>query len=312
MALALFQIFIFPGFLFLFGYSLFFEYFDRKVYARLQNRQGPPWYQPEADFIKLMSKETIIPEDSDKPVFKALPVFAMAAMSAAFLYIPVWGVNSLYPFEGDLIVVLYLLTIPTFTYFLAGWFSTSVFATIGSVRAITQLFSYEVPLFMSLLAPSILAGTWSISGIAAFYTEHPLYILINIPAFIVAIISVQGKLERVPFDMPEAETEIVAGTFTEYSGHLLAIFRSSINLGLVVLSALLAAIFFPFFSANPILGFVFFVIKTIIVLFILTLIKSIMARIRIEQMIKFCWKVLAPLALAQIIINLILKGVLPL
>lgn len=278
----------------------------------MQNRQGPPWFQPTADFIKLMGKETIVPNDADKSVFKALPIFAFAAVNTAFLYIPVWGVDSLYYFGGDLIVVLYLLTIPTLTFFLAGWFSTSVFATIGSIRAMTQLFSYEVPLFMALLAPAILADTWSISGIAQFYWQHPLYILINIPAFVVAIISIQGKLERVPFDLPEAETEIVAGTFTEYSGHHLALFRMSIAVELVVVSALVAAIFFPVFSVNPVLGFVIFVIKTFIVLFILTLIKSVMARIRIEQMIMFCWKVLAPIALAQILANILLKGVLPL
>ncbi|MGI6360781.1 MAG: complex I subunit 1 family protein [Bacillota bacterium] len=301
---------IFPGLLFLSAYAILFEFLDRYVHARLQNRQGPPFYQPVADFIKLVSKETIIPDDADKPVFKALPIFAFAAVTTAFIYIPVYSINSLYPMEGDLIIVLYLLTIPTFIFFLAGWFSSSVYATIGAVRAVTQLFSYEVPLFMSLLAPAILADTWSISGIAAFYAANPLYILINLPAFFVAIISIQGKLERVPFDLPEAETEIVAGTFTEYSGRFLAMFRLAIDIELVVVSALIAAIFFPFFSANPVLCFVFFVIKTLIVLFILALFRSVMARIRIEQMIIFCWKVLAPLALLQILVNLLVKGAL--
>lgn len=312
MPLAIFGLLVFPGFLFLSVYSLWFEYLDRKMYARMQNRQGPPWFQPLADFLKLIGKETIIPDDADKPIFKILPVFALAATTAAFLYVPVWGQSGLYSFEGDLIVVLYLLTIPTLTFFLAGWFSTSVFATLGSVRTVTQLFSYEVPIFMALLSPAILSGSWSIAGNAAFYHAHPLYILINIPAFIVAIIAIQGKLERVPFDAPEAETEIVGGAFTEYSGRLLAIFRMTIDAELIVVASIMSAIFFPAFVANPVLGFIIYLVKTFIILFILAVMRSVMARIRIEQMVMLCWKYLAPLALIQILINLLLKGVLPL
>ncbi|MCL1873906.1 MAG: NADH-quinone oxidoreductase subunit H [Clostridiales bacterium] len=311
MALAIFNILVFPGFLFLSVYALALEYVDRKMYARLQNRKGPPWFQPLADFIKLLGKETIIPADVDKPVFKLLPVFTLAAVTSAFLYVPIWGTNSLFPFEGDLIVVLYLLTIPTLTFFLAGWLSNSLYGAIGSVRTVTQLFSYEVPLFMALLSPAILADTWKISGMAEFYQAHPLYILLNLPAFIVAIIAIQGKLERVPFDSPEAETEIVAGSFVEYSGRLFAIFRMAIAAELVVVASLAGAIFFPVFAANPWLGFLIYLLKTLIIVAILAVFKSIMARIRIDQMVMFCWRYLAPLAILQIIINLLLKGVLP-
>lgn len=310
MPFALFAILIFPGCLFLGVYSLLFEYLDRKIYARLQNRQGPPWYQPLADIIKLLSKETIIPADAAGGFFRLLPVFAYASSCLAILYIPVWGSEALFSFGGDLIVVLYILTIPTLTFFLAGWHSTSVFAAIGSVRVLTQLFSYEIPLFMALLAPAILADSWSITGISAFYAQNPLLLLLNIPAFVVAIIAVQGKLERLPFDLPEAETEIVAGTFTEYSGRLLAVFRMAIDVELVVVASLLAAIFLPFYAANPWLGFLLYVVKTLFILFILAVFRAVMARIRIEQMIIFCWKYLTPLALLQIFLNVIIKGVL--
>ena len=310
MLTAVFNILIFPGFLFLSIYGLAFEYIDRKLYARLQNRQGPPWFQPFADFMKLLGKETIVPEDADKTFYKLLPVFALAATTSAFLYLPIWNSEALFSFGGDIIVILYLLTIPTLTFFLAGWLSTSIYATIGSTRALTQLFSYEVPLFMSLLAPAILANSWSLSGISAYYAAHPLYILLNIPAFFVAVIAIQGKLERVPFDMPEAETEIVAGTFTEYSGRFLAIFRMSIDSELIVLASIIAAVFLPFFTANAFVGFLLYIVKTLIVLFILAVFRSVMARVRIEQMVIFCWRYLTPLALLQIFINLILKGVL--
>ena len=146
------------------AYALVVEFVDRKLYARFQNRKGPPWFQPLADIIKLMSKESIIPGEADRRWFKLLPVFALAAVATAFLYVPVWGTQSLLPFSGDIIVMLYLLTIPTLTFFLAGWNSSSLFATLGSVRTLTQLFAYEVPLFMAILGPALLAGTWSLSA----------------------------------------------------------------------------------------------------------------------------------------------------
>jgi NADH-quinone oxidoreductase subunit H len=311
---SMFSIVIFPGLLFLSLYGMMLEYIDRKLYARLQNRVGPPWFQPLADFIKLIGKETVVPIEAEKRLFKLIPVFALASVVTAFLYIPVWSVTSLYPFKGDVIVVLYLLTIPTLTFFLAGWHSSSLFSAIGAVRTLTQLFAYEVPLFMAILGPAILSGdegNWSISGISAYFAAHPLYLLFNIPAFLVAIVAIQGKLERVPFDIPEAETEIVAGSFTEYGGKYLAVFRMAIDIELVVVSALLAAIFIPIFiTTNPAVGFALFIGKTLFILFILTVIRATMARLRIDQMMIFCWKYLTPVALAQILINLIIKGVL--
>ena len=308
---SLVKIFMFPGFLFLGIYSLVFAFLDRKINARLQNRVGPPWYQPLADFLKLAGKEVIIPLDADKKIFPILPAITLTAVATAFLYVPVHHVNSVYPFEGDLIVVLYLLTLPTLTFFLAGWYSTSIYAAIGSVRVLTQLFSYEVPLFMALLAPALLANSWSISGIARYYNQNPLYLLFNIPAFVVAVIACQGKLERVPFDLPEAETEIVSGAFVEYSGRLYAIFRLAIDYELVVLSSVISAVFLPFFSANPVLGLVFYLIRTLGILMVLAIFRSIMARIRIEQMVMFCWRYLAPLAILQIIVNLVIREILP-
>ncbi len=311
MWLALFHIIIFPGFLFLGVLSLVFEFVDRKVYAKLQNREGPPWYQPLADLVKLLSKETIMPCDADPRVFSAIPVFAFAATCAAFLYIPIWSNTSLQPFDSDLIVVMYFLTIPAITFFLAGWFSSSLFAELGAIRAMTQLFAYEVPLYMALLGPALLAGSWSISGISLFYHQHPALLLVNIPALLVSLVTAQGKLERAPFDIPDAETEIVGGTFTEYSGRLLAMFKMTLNTELVVVAALIAAIFFPLFiGGNAIVGFLLFLVKVFVVVFLLSVMRAALARFRMDQMIDFCWKVLAPVALVQILIDMIVKGAL--
>ncbi len=255
MAKIMFYILIFPGFLFLSLAGVAVEYIDRILYARFQNRQGPPWFQPVADFIKLLAKESIIPEEAEPKLFSALPVVALAAVITAIFYIPMWKSQALFSFEGDLVVVIYLLTLPTITFFLAGWTSTSLYSMIGSVRTLTQLFAYEVPLFMGVLAPTILAETWSITGLSKYYGLHPWYILFNIPGFVVSLIAIQGKLEKVPFDIPEAETEIVGGTFTEYSGRLLAYFRMAIDIEMVVCASSAFSHIFPLLHGHePIRG----------------------------------------------------------
>lgn len=303
---------VFPGFAFLTVYGLLFEYIDRKVHARLQNRMGPPWYQPLADLLKLIGKETIIPAGANKTMFQVLPVVTLAAVAVAFVYVPVFGKSSIASLEGDLIIVLYFLLIPTICMFLAGWYSRGVYSTIGSVRTLTQMFGYEVPLFMALLAPALIAKTWSITEMTSFYAAHPLYILINIPALFVVLISSQGKLERVPFDTSEAETEIVAGPLVEYSGRLLAMFRIAVDCELVIVASLVSAIFLPFMTGQVILDFLLYLLKTVAVLLFLALFRSVMARLRIDQMVNFCWSYLVPLAVLQIVVNLLVRGVLPL
>jgi NADH-quinone oxidoreductase subunit H len=305
---AILNILVFPGFLFLIALGLAGEFVDRKLYARLQNRVGPPWYQPMADFVKLLGKENVIPEEADRPIFRLAPVFALAAVVTSFLYIPLWSTTATFPFAGDLVVVLYLLLIPTLTFFLSGWTSSSVFATLGAMRAITQVFAYEIPLFVALLAPALLANTWSISGIAAYYSATPWLWPVNLIGLGVALIALLGKLERVPFDIPEAETEIVAGSFTEYSGRRLAFFRLAIDCEAIVGVSLVAAIFLPFgLGLTPWLAVLVYLGKVLLLLAVLALLRTLFARLRIDQMIAFCWKILAPIAFLQILINLVVR-----
>ncbi|MCL2485307.1 MAG: NADH-quinone oxidoreductase subunit H [Endomicrobia bacterium] len=310
MLLALLSILIFPGFLFLFILALAAEYIDRKLYARMQTRVGPPWFQPFADFIKLLSKELIIPELADRVIFRTLPLVACAAAATAFLFIPVYNAESIFSFKGNIVAVIYILTIPTLTYFLGGWYSRSLYSLIGSMRVLTQLFSYEVPLLMAVLAPGVLASSWTFSTVINFYQANGFLFLVNIISFVVAIIAVQGKLEKVPFDIPEAETEIVAGTFTEYTGPLYAYFRLAMNIQTISVSALLAAVFMPFgYNLGFVLGVIVFLLKILFIIVILAVIRTIFARIRMDQMVMLCWKYLTPLALFQIFLNIILKAV---
>jgi NADH-quinone oxidoreductase subunit H len=310
MANILFNILIFPGFLFICTFGLAVEYIDRKLCAKLQNRVGPPWFQPVADFIKLAAKEDMVPSQADSVIFRLMPTLALTAVVTALFWIPIWKTQASSSFTGDIIVVLYLLTIPTLTFFLGGWYARSVFSMIGAARSIIQLFAYEIPLFLSILAPAMLADTWSLSEMTAFYGNHHWLGLLNSAGFVIALIALLGKLEKVPFDIPEAETEIVGGSFTEYSGRRLAIFRLAIDIELVVGASLLAAVFLPFgLGLGPIPGFILYLVKVLFVVALLSLARTVFARLRIDQMINFCWKYLAPAAFMQLVVDLIAKGI---
>jgi len=306
---------LFPGFVFLVIYALFFEFLDRKITARMQNRVGPPIVQPLADFIKMLGKEVIDIDGVDRQVFDAAPVVALAAVMTAFLYVPVIGVSP-FGFQGDLILVLYLLTIPTVILFILGWVSRNIFSSIGGVRVITQMFIYEVPFFLALLTPALMAGTWSISEIILWQQQGLWFMILQPIGFVVALIGLQAKLERPPFDIPEAETEIVAGPWTELTGRRLALMHLVKNVTLVTGSALIAALFL----GGPVLpwvitpawlgmamGFCLFVLKTGAVLLVLSTIKVATGRIRIDQLNTIGWKYIASASLLQVALVLVIN-----
>jgi len=306
----LLKVFVFPGFLFLSAYSFLFDFLDRKMYARMQNRVGPPWYQPFADFFKLIGKKTIIPADANKTLFAVMPLISLTAVTVGALYVPVFGEKAVFSFQGDLVIVLYFLSVMPIASFLAGWYSRDVYATIGATRILTQMFVYEVPLFISLLAPALIAGTWSIEELTAFYAAHPLYSLINIPCAVTALIAFQCKLGRAPFDSPEAETEIVSGALVEYGGRLLAFFKLAHNYELILAASLFSAIYLPFMTDVLWINFLLYMMKTLVILLMLTLMRVTMARLRISNIVNFCWRVLSPVALAQVFLNLLIRGAL--
>ncbi len=311
----LLYIFVFPGFFFLFVYALFLSYLDRKIAARMQQRVGPPIYQPFADLVKMLGKEVINPEGVDWRVFDTIPVVALAAVMTAFLYVPVIGASPL-AFPGDLVLVLYLMALPTIGLFLLGWLSRNIFSAIGGIRAVTQLFIYEVPFFLALLTPAIMAGSWSISEIVV-WQQHNLWLVFLQPiGFVVALIGLQAKLERTPFDIPDAETEIVAGPWTELTGRRLAFMHLTTELSLVTGSALVAALFLggpllPWTLSpawlNVAAGFGLFLVKTLAVLLILSSITVATGRLRIDQLNDIGWKYIASAALVQVGIVLVIN-----
>ena len=314
-------ILLFPGFLFVLGFALFAEWMDRKGYARLQRRVGPPFLQPFWDFIKLCAKEDVVPAKADAGMFTAVPIVALAAVLCAALYVPVVAASSLMSFQGDLIMVLYLLTIPSLAMFLAGWHSGNQFGQVGAMRVATQLFSYEIPFFLALLAPALMAGTWNMAEIVTYLVGHPLSMLVTLLGFFVAIIALQGKLERLPFDIPDAETELVGGPLVEYSGRRLALFRLLRDAELVVGAGLVAAVFLggpymPYFHVENltpdylawIVGSAIFLVKTLVVILALILMKAVVARVRIDQMVQISYKYLIQLGVVQILLVLLVRA----
>lgn len=286
----------FPSGLFLLLSGLFYEWVDRKLVARFQNRLGPRWFQPLADTVKLLAKEEIIPHGVHPGLFVSLPVIALASALAAALYTPLFGLQPAFTFRGDLIVTLYLLSVMTFCLGLAGANTVTRFSLIGATRTLTQLFSYEAPFLLALLGPAIAAGTWQIAGINEF-AQGNLWLIVSQPiGFVVALIGLMGKLELPPFDAPEAETEIVAGAMTEYSGRGFALFRIGKNVELVVGLTLVAA-FYLGGLANPLE----FLIKTLVLLLVIAALQTLFARLRIDQTVGLWWRLGALVALLQLL-----------
>ena len=274
----------FPGGLFLIAIGLIYEWADRKLVAQLQNRIGPRWFQPFADVAKLLIKEEVIPDGVNPWLFIGLPVFALAGGLTAALYVPLVGIKPAYSFPGDLIVTVYLLSLLSLCLGLAGSNTLDRFSLVGATRTLTQLFSYEAPFLLALLDPAIAAGSWQISEIIAFTNEE--WLLFSRPlGFLIVVIGLMGKCEFPPFDAPEAETEIVAGALTEYSGRGLALFRLGKGVELITGLTLIAA-FYLGGVTNPLLFFV----KTLGLLVVIAGIQSLLTRLRIDQTVGIWWR----------------------
>jgi len=308
--LSILQVLIFPGTLFLLALAFFYEWINRKFFARLQNRYGPlytgPWgiLQPLADFLKLLSKEDIMPITADTVLFSLAPIFYSALPLTAMFIIPVVGQTGLIAFEGDLIFVLFLFTLIAVTIFLSGWCSMTRFSVIGGVRAALQMLGYEIPMALAIVGPAIAAKSLSISGIVEWQQSNMIWnVLLQPLGFAILVICLLAELGYVPFDIPEAETEIVAGWQTEYSGRKLALFRLGKDLELVFVSALLVSLYLGGPQQVWIVpSIVTFLIKTIAVVLLFTLLRAVFARFRIDQMISGMWKYLLPLAILQIVL----------
>lgn len=310
------QVVVFPGFLTLIALALFYEWVDRKFVAKLQNRYGPlhvgphGLLQPIADLIKLLSKEDITPFAADRVIFAASPLILLASPLTALLFIPMSGVYSTVGFEGDLLLVLFLFMLPMIAIFLGSWASANRFTAVGAVRATLQLLAYEVPMGMAAIGTAIAARSLSISRIVAWQAGSGVWLAVIQPlGFIVFTMCVVAELRRVPFDAPTAETEIVAGWETEFSGRKLAVIRLGEDLSTLLLAGLAVSLYLggPAGPA-PIPPIVYFLAKVTAYVLLISLIRAAFARFRIDQTLRNFWGYLLPLSIVQVLVVQLLAG----
>jgi len=294
-----FETLIFPGMVFCVVLAFFYEWVLRKTIARIQTRFGPLYtgpagiLQPIADFIKLLFKEDIIHKGTDKILFTLLPIISLIIPFFTLLFIPVIY-ESVLSFEGDLFLVFSFFAIQCLILGLAGYSSRDRFSIVGGMRTILLLIAFDISLFLACVGPALQAKTLSINMISKnwFLFTQPL-------GFGIFILCSLAKIEILPFDIPEAKSEIVAGWLTEFSGKKLAFFRLSQDLELLSMGALGTALFL---GGPGSLGVIGFLIKTTSLVFLFSFLTALFARFRIDQAVKGSWKFLIPLALLQILL----------
>ena len=297
---------------------IFTIWLERKLYARIQDRLGPnrigPWgiFQTFPDMIKIFTKEYITPDGADKVVFNLAPILSVSAV------LMIWAVIPFAPtvIGTDVNVgVLYIVAVGavgTLSIIMAGWSSNNKYALLGAFRAVAQMVSYEVPMVLALLVPVLLGQTMGINSLVA--SQQVWYILVTPIAALIFFISSMAETGRAPFDLLEAESELVAGFQTEYSGLKFGMFYVGEFIHAFTISALTATLFLggwrgPGSEAYPVLGIFYFFIKTFLMYFIVAWIRISLPRLRIDQMLNFNWKFLTPLALVLLIATAIVEKI---
>ncbi|HEY5735026.1 MAG TPA: NADH-quinone oxidoreductase subunit NuoH [Nitrosopumilus sp.] len=343
MATDIFRVMVFPGFGFAALLAAGTIFIERKMLAKLQLRVGPFYcgkfegiLQLMGDGLKLISKEIIIPAKADKPIFWAAPVLFVAAAAAFVAFIPVapgWVVADV---EMGLLGVFAVIGFFPIITILSAWSANSKFPFIGGIRALFQMVSFEIPLILSLLGVVMLTGSLNLSEIAASQSSFPWIVFLPVGA-IVFFITMLAELERIPFDLPEAESEIVAGWLTELSGMMYGLVQLGTYLKLYAFAALFVVIFLggwngpmvvppfpaeilekgieigpivakfpglPLFDQAMLNGTLWFVLKTVAVIFFILLPRGVFPRIRVDMLLSLGWTKLIGLAFVNIFIAL--------
>jgi NADH-quinone oxidoreductase subunit H len=296
-ALLILQVVVFPGLLFTAVAGLVTCWIDRKVTARVQMRAGPPFLQPFYDIIKYMVKETCVPAGGPRLLFLSAPLLGLAAVTAASTIIWRSLISPQQAFVGDLIVVLYLLTIPSLAVILGSFASRNPLASLGGSREMKLIMAYELPFILAVAVAILKASSINFGGIldAPMALGSPSGVI----ALIVAVICMQAKLTLVPFDAPEAETELTGGAYIEYSGPPLGMFKLTRAMMLFTVPMFLVTVFwggigFDRGALSIILG----LLKYVLLVVITVLVRNTAPRVRIDQAVRFFW---GPVTLAAIL-----------
>ena len=302
-------------------FGLLYKGIDRKVAAHMQGRIGPPIRQPFRDIVKLFTKENIVPENAIPWVFNLVPLLGLVAAISILLYLPLGGFPPILSQSGDLILVLYLLIMPSLAMVIGGFSSGSPYAIVGAQREMATMIAYEFPLAIIIIALATrLIQTAEVANVFALSTiaGTPVWGVVGPLGFIgllillfVLLLVTPAELSKIPFDSPEAETEIAGGILAEYSGRNLAMFYLTDGVKTVVMASIIVALFFPY-NLSGIFGLesylamtadiIFYLVKVfLVILFSVTLIRVAIARLKIDQIVYTYWIPLTLIGLVGLI-----------
>jgi NADH-quinone oxidoreductase subunit H len=317
-------------------FTLFTTWFERRVVARMQNRPGPnrtgPFglLLPIADGIKLALKQSITPFNADVAVYLLAPMIAAAASVMVFAVVPMGGMVSVFgtatplqvtDFSVSVLYVLAVASIGIYGIVLAGWSSGSTYSLLGGLRSSAQMVSYEIAMGLSFVAVFLWAGTMSTSQIVNAQANTWWYAILLLPSFVVYLISMVGETNRAPFDLPEAEGELVAGFHTEYSGLRWAMFFLAEYVNMINVSAIAVTLFLGGYRMPPPISTIWpgandgwwpllwFWLKVYAILFVFVWLRGTLPRLRYDQFMRFGWRVLIPVSIVWILVIATLKGV---
>ena len=281
---------------------------ERKVVARFQGRLGPnrvgPWglFQPFPDIIKLIIKEDITPAGADKVVFNLAPILSLASVIFLWAVLPLAA--NVYGVDLN-VALLYLVAagaIGTLSIIMAGWASNNKYALLGAYRMVAVMISYEIPMIVALLIPTLLAGTMSMKGITLAQQEGLWFVLLSPLGMLLFLVAAIAELGRSPFDLSEGESEIVAGYMTEYSGMKWALFYLAEYFNFFIVCIIGATLFLGGWNGPILPGYVWLIVKVYALVLLGMWIRMTWPRFRVDQLMNFAWKVLVPVALVNIIL----------
>ncbi len=307
--MVLFHVLVFPGLLFLVIIGLLLAGIDRKVVARMQRRVGPPIVQPTYDFFKLMGKETIVPDQANRTAYMLAPVLGFSSLVVMMLFIPISGFSA-FESSADLIVLLYLLTIPGVALIVGGAASGSPYAGIGISREMVTMMAYELPLIMVLLSVAKKVGgsalCFSLQGISDWQMNNGclLFHWSMIPAALALLLVIPAEVGTQPFDVAEAETEICEGPLIEYSGAPLAVFKLNTAMKMFIMTSLFTALFLGGINTGIVAlnALILVVICILLTILCISIPHAISARLKVEHLFKFYWTFVAALALLSLVL----------
>jgi NADH-quinone oxidoreductase subunit H len=288
--------------------ALFLIWMERKVSAHMQLRPGPMevgWHgaiQTVADAVKLMGKELITPEEVDKPIFWLAPIVIFLPVLLSFLVIPfseTWIIKDL---NVGIILILGFSTLAVLAILMAGWSSNNKYSVFGAIRSVAQNVAYEIPLLITVMSIILMVGSFKLSDIVAAQSRY-WFVAVQPLAFILYIICATAETNRAPFDLPEAESELVAGFHTEYTGMRFALFFLAEYTNMFIVAAIATVLFLGGWRGPFLPGVIWFLLKVYAIIFVLMWFRWTFPRVRFDQLVTFAWKILIPLAFVNLLIT---------